>query len=130
VSVDVGDGGGEGILVLEMLEKEGELCPLHAEAAPVELVANAGEHVRNAVELAGELSAFILKSPVAVDFGNCCQVVEAVGFFDKGVETSIPTGEDGEEPQSCCLSNGVLSIVRPEEKFCDVGGFPRLPPSQ
>jgi hypothetical protein len=45
VSVDVGDGGGKGILVLKMLEKDRKLCPLHAEAAPVELVVNAGEHV-------------------------------------------------------------------------------------
>ena len=39
-SVDVGDGGGKGIPVLEMLEEERELCPLHAEAASVELVAD------------------------------------------------------------------------------------------
>jgi hypothetical protein len=44
-SVDIGDGGGEGILVLEMSEEDGELCPLHAEAAPVELVANAGKRI-------------------------------------------------------------------------------------
>jgi hypothetical protein len=37
-SVDVGDGGGEGILVLEMSEEDGELCPLHVEVAPIELV--------------------------------------------------------------------------------------------
>jgi len=45
VSVDVGDGGGEESLVLEMLEEEGELCPLHAEVAPVELVADAGKRI-------------------------------------------------------------------------------------
>jgi hypothetical protein len=43
VSVDIGDGGGKGILVLKMLEEEGELRPLHAEAAPIELVVNTGE---------------------------------------------------------------------------------------
>ena len=42
-SVDVGDGGGEGIPVLDMLEEDGELCPLHAEVAPIELVMNRGE---------------------------------------------------------------------------------------
>jgi hypothetical protein len=44
-SVDVGDEGGEGIPVLEMSEEEGELCPLHVEAPPVELVTNGGECV-------------------------------------------------------------------------------------
>jgi hypothetical protein len=47
------------------------------------------------------------------------RVIKAVGFFGKGVETSIPTGKEGEEPRSCCLSGG-LSIVRPEEKLCDI----------
>jgi len=65
-----------------------------------------------------------------VYFGNCGRVVESSGLVDEGVETSILTGEDGEEPRSCCFDNGVLSIVRPEEKLCDVGGFPRLPPGQ
>jgi hypothetical protein len=67
---------------------------------------------------------------VPIYLGDCSWVVEAVGFFNKGVETSILAGEDGEEPWSCCLGNGGLSIVRPEEKLCNVGGFPRLPPSQ
>ena len=43
--VDIGDRGGKGILVLEMLEEDGELRPLHAEAAPIKLVTNGGEHV-------------------------------------------------------------------------------------
>jgi len=43
VSVDVGNGGGEGISVLEMSEEEGELCPLHVEVAPIELVADTGK---------------------------------------------------------------------------------------
>jgi hypothetical protein len=128
-SVDVGNGGGEGIPVLEMLE-EGELHPLHAEAAPVELVADAGKRIRDTVELTSELSAFVLEASIAVYFGDGGRVVEPACLFNEGVETSIPSGEDGEEPQSCCLGDGVLSIVRPEEKFCDVGGFPRLPPGQ
>jgi hypothetical protein len=129
-SVDIGDGGGKGNPVLEMTEEEGELSPLHAEATRLELVADAGNRVRDAVELAGEFGAFVVEAAVAVHLGHCGQVVESSCLFDEGVETSIPTGEDGEEPRSCCFGNGVLSIVRPEEKFCDVGGFPRLPPSQ
>jgi len=39
------DGGGKGILVLKMLEEEGELCPLYVEVAPIKLVVNGGEHV-------------------------------------------------------------------------------------
>jgi hypothetical protein len=82
------------------------------------------------VELTGELGAFVLEVMVPIYFSDCSWVIEAAGLFDKGVETSIATGEDGKEPRSCCLGNSVLSIVRPEEKLCDVGGFPRLPPSQ
>jgi hypothetical protein len=130
VLVDVGNGGGEGIPVLEMLEMEGELCPLHVEAAPIELVADAGKRVRDAVELAGELGAFVLEALVAVYLGDGGRVVESACFLNEGVETSILTGEDSEEPRSCCLGNGVLSIVRLEEKLCDIGGFPRLPPGQ
>ena len=44
-SLDVGDGGGEGNPVLEMMEEEGELSPFHAEATPLELVADAGDCV-------------------------------------------------------------------------------------
>jgi hypothetical protein len=113
-----------------MSEEEGELHPLHAETAALELVADAGERIRNAVELAGKLGALILEASVAVYFGDGGQVVESARLFDEGVETSILAGEDGEEPWSCCFDNGVLSIVRPEEKLCDVGGFPRLPPGQ
>jgi hypothetical protein len=42
-SVDIGNGGGEGIPVLEMSEEERELHPLHAEAASVELVVDTGK---------------------------------------------------------------------------------------
>jgi hypothetical protein len=98
--------------------------------APIKLVADAGKHIRDVVKLAGELGAFILEASVVVYFGDSGQVVESACLFDEGVETSIPTGEDGEEPWSCCLGNGVLSIVRLEEKLCNVGGFPRLPPGQ
>jgi hypothetical protein len=96
--VNIGDGRGEGIPVLKMLEEEGELCPLHAETAPVELVADAGKHVRYVLELAGELGAFVLEAPIVVYLGDGTQVIELACLFDEGVETSIPTGEDGEEP--------------------------------
>jgi hypothetical protein len=82
------------------------------------------------VKLAGKFGTFILKVAVLVYLGNCGWVVESACLFDEGVETSIPTGEDGEEPWSCCFGNGVLSIVRLEEKLCNIGGFPRLPPGQ
>ena len=82
------------------------------------------------VELTGELGTFILEVSIAVYFSDHCQVVESAGLFDEGVETSILTGEDGKEPWSCCLSNSGLSIVRLEEKLCNIGGFPRLPPGQ
>jgi len=128
--VDVSDGGGEGIPVLEMSEEEGELCPLHVEVAPVELVAGGSKGVGDMVELAYEFGVFIFKVVVPIYLSNCGWVVEAVSLFNEGVETSVMAGEDGEEPWSCCLGNGGLSIVRPEEKLCDIGGFPRLPPSQ
>jgi hypothetical protein len=128
--LDVGNGGGEGNLVLEMTEEEGELSPLHAEVTPLELVLNAGNGVRNAVELAGELGTFVVEAAVPVYLGDGGRVVKSARLLDEGVETSIPAGEDGEEPQSCCFDNGSLSIVRPEEKLCDIGGFPRLPPGQ
>jgi hypothetical protein len=82
------------------------------------------------VELTSEFGAFVFEVAVSVYFGDCSRVVESARLFNEGVETSIPASEDGEEPRSCCLGNGGLSIVRPEEKLCDVGGFPRLPPSQ
>jgi hypothetical protein len=129
-SLDVGDGGGEGNPVLEMTEEEGELSPLHAETTPLELVANAGNCIQNTVELAGEFGAFVVEAAVAVYLSDGGRVVESARLFNEGVETSIPAGEDGKEPRSCCLGNGLLSIVRPEEKLCDVGGFPRLPPGQ
>ena len=129
-SMDVGDGGGEGNPVLEMTEEEGELSPFHVEATPLELVADAGNCIRDAVEFASELGAFVIEAAVVVYFGDGGRVVKPACLLDEGVETSIPAGEDGEEPRSCCFDNGPLSIVRPEEKLCDVGGFPRLPPGQ
>ena len=44
-SLDVGDGGGKGIPVLEMMEEEGELSPFHAEATPLELVVDTSDRI-------------------------------------------------------------------------------------
>jgi len=49
------------------------------------------------VKLCVELSPLILEIAVSIYFRNCCQVVEMLGLLDKGVETSIMTGEEGEE---------------------------------
>ena len=81
------------------------------------------------IELSGEPCLLFVELVVSEYLCHGGRVVEMVGFLGEGVETSILTGEEGEEPRSCCLSGG-LSIVRPEEKVCDIGGFPRLPPSQ
>jgi hypothetical protein len=82
------------------------------------------------IKLIGELGLFVLEVAVLIYLGDCSWVVEAMGLLDEGVETSITSCEDGEEPRSCCLGNSGLSIVRLEEKLCNVGGFPRLLPSQ
>jgi hypothetical protein len=51
------------------------------------------------------------------------------GLLDECLEAPITTGKEGKEPRSHCLCGGV-SIVRAEEEFCNIGGFPRLPPGQ
>jgi hypothetical protein len=80
-SVDVGDRGGKGIPVLKMSKEDGELHPLHAEVAPVELVVNRGKGIRDTVELAGELGAFVLKVGVLIYLSNCGWVVEVLQFY-------------------------------------------------
>jgi hypothetical protein len=64
VLVDVGNRGGKGILVLEMLEEDRELCPLYVEAAPIEAIANGCKGIRDVVEFAGEFGVLILKAAV------------------------------------------------------------------
>jgi hypothetical protein len=122
-SAELSEGGLEWVSVLEVLEEHGKLGPLHAMSATIEVVAGGGEGIRDAIELSGEPGSLLVELAVL----NISAMV--VGFFSESVETSIPTGEEGNEPWSCCLSGG-LSIVRPEEKLCDIGGFPRLPPGQ
>jgi hypothetical protein len=128
-SSELSDGGLERVSVLEVAEELGELGPLHAVATAVEVVVGGGEGIWDTIELSGEPSSLFVELAVSEDLCHSGGVVETACFLGEGVETSIPTGEEGEEPRSCCLS-GVLSIVRPEEKVYDVGRFPRLPPSQ
>ena len=78
----------------------------------------------------GELSLLAVKFVIAIYFHNHCQVVEVSGCLHEGVEASVSTGDEGGEPGGSCICRGVLSIVRAEEEFCDVCGFPRLPPCQ
>jgi hypothetical protein len=71
----------------------------------------------------------LLKTVVAIYFHNCCWVVKASGGLDEGVEAAISSCEEGKEPRSHGVHGG-LSIVRMEEEFDDICGFPRLPPCQ
>ena len=103
--------------------------PLQATSTQVELVSDGGEGIGDPVELGSELSALLLEMTVAIYFCICCQVVEASGGLDEGVEATVLSCEEGEEPQSCGVHVG-LSIVRTEEEFNNVCGFPRLPPCQ
>jgi hypothetical protein len=95
----------------------------------VKLVSDGGEGVGDPVELGSELSALLLEMTVAIYLCNCCWVVEASGGLDEGVEATVSSCEEGEEPQSHGVHGG-LSIVRMEEEFNNVCGFPRLPPCQ
>jgi hypothetical protein len=105
------------------------LAPLQATLTQVELVSDGGEGVGDPVELGSELSALLLETTVAIYFCNCCWVVEMSGGFDECVEAAVASCEEGEEPWSRGVRVG-LSIVRTEEEFDNVCGFPRLPPGQ
>ncbi len=65
---------------------------------------------------------------VLIHFGDCGRIVEVAYFLNEGVIAAVSAGEEGKEPESCSLHGG-LSIVRMEEEFNDVGGFPLLLPS-
>jgi hypothetical protein len=45
VSSELSDGGLEGVSVLKVAEESGQLCPFHAVAAAIEVVAGGGEGV-------------------------------------------------------------------------------------
>ena len=128
-SAKLSDSGGEAVAVLEVTHEGGELSALHSVSAGVELVAHAGEGVGDAIELACEAVSLFLKSAVSIHLGCGGGVVEAANLFDERVITPVLGGEEGEEPGSCGL-RGVLSIVRVEEEFDNVGGLPWLPPCQ
>jgi hypothetical protein len=95
----------------------------------VELVSDGGEGVGDPVELCSKLSVLLFETTVVIYFCNCCRVVEASGGLDKGMEATVSSCKEGEEPWSRGVRVG-LSIVRTEEEFDDVCGFPRLPPCQ
>jgi hypothetical protein len=78
----------------------------------------------------GELSLLAVKFTVAIYLCNHCWVVEPSSCLDEHVEAPISTGDEGCEPGGSCVHWGGLSIVRMEEEFCDICGFPRLPPGQ
>jgi hypothetical protein len=105
------------------------LAPLQATSTRVELVSDGGEGVGDLVELGSELSALLLETTVAIYFCNCCWVVKTSGGFDECVEAAIASCEEGEKRWSRGVRGG-LSIVRAEEEFDNVCGFPRLPPCQ
>ena len=128
-SSELRDSGGEAVAVLEMSHEDGELSALHSVSAGIELVSSACEGVGDAVELACEGVPLLFKSAVSIHLGCGGGVVEAANFFDERVITPVLGGEEGEEPGRRGL-RGVLSIVRAEEEFDNVGGFPWLPPCQ
>src|SRR6267154_2624143 len=128
-SAELSDLGGEAVVVLEVVHEGRELSALHSVSTGVELVAHAGEGVGDAIELTCEAVSLLLKSAVSIHLGCGSGVVEASSFFDERVITPVLGGEEGEEPGSCRL-RGVLSIVRAEEEFDNVGGLPWLPPCQ
>ena len=64
---------------------------------------------------------------VSIHFGDSRQVVESPNLLNEGMVAPISAGEKGEKPWSCGLCRG-LSIVRTEEEFDNIDGFPRLLP--
>ena len=123
------DSGDEGVPILEVVHEVGELSALHAVTAGIKFVAGGGEGIQDAIEFGGELGLLLIKSTVSIHLGNSSRVVEALDLLNECVVTSIAGGKEGKEPGSCSLHGG-LSIVRTEEEFDDIGGFPRLPPCQ
>ena len=128
-SAELSDSGGEAVAILEVAHEGGELPALHSVSAGVELVAYAGKGVGDAIEFACEAVSLLLKSAVSIHLGCGGGVVEAANFFDERVIAPVLGCDEGEEPGSCGL-RGVLSIVRAEEEFDNVGGFLWLPPCQ
>ncbi len=128
-SSELGDSGGEAVAVLEVAHEGGELSTLHLVSTGIELVSSGREGVGDAIELSGEGVSLLVKSAVSIHLGGGSGVVEAADFLDEHVITPVSGGEEGKEPGRRGLC-GALSIVRTEEEFDNIGGFPWLPPCQ
>ncbi len=114
---------GEAVPVLKVPHEVGELSTLHMVSACIELVLDGREGVGDSVEFGGEVGPLLVKSAVLIHLSGGGRVVEVMDLLDECVVTSIAGGEEGEEPERRGLC-GVLSIVRIEEEFDNIGGFP------
>jgi len=128
-SSELRDSGGEAVPILKVAHEVGELSTLHMVSTGIEFVSDGCEGVGDVIELSSEVGPLLVKSAVSIHLGSGSRVVEATDLLNEGVVTSIVGGEEGEEPGRCGLHR-VLSIVRTEKEFNNVGGFPWLPPSQ
>src|SRR5216683_981058 len=117
------DSRGEAVLVLEVTHEVGELSALHTVLAGIELVSGGAEGIGDVIEFGGEVGPLLVKSAVLIHLSGGGRVVEVMDLLDECVVTSIAGGEEGEEPERRGLC-GVLSIVRIEEEFDNIGGFP------
>ena len=128
-SSELRDSRGEAVLVLEVPHEVGELSALHVVLTSIEFVLDRCKGIRDLVELRGEVGLLLVKSMVLIHLSGGGRVVEATDLLDEHVITPISGGEEGKELGRRGL-RGVLSIVRTEEEFDDVGGFPWLSPGQ
>ncbi len=128
-SSELRDSRGETVPVLEVVHEVGELSTLHTVSTGIEFVSDGREGVGDAIELGSKVGLLLVKSAVSIHLCSGGGVVEVVDLLNECVITPIVGGEEGEEPGRRGL-HGVLSIVRTEEEFDNVGGFPWLPPCQ
>jgi hypothetical protein len=124
------DAGDERVATFKVLHERGELARFHPIAAHVDAISDARELVRDEVLLGDEVVALLLELAIAVSFREGAGVVKSPHLLDEGVKSPVPAAEQGEEPGWGGLCDGVLSMVRAEVQFCNVGGFPLLPPGQ
>jgi len=120
---------GEAVPVLEVVHEVGELSTLHMVSTSIKVVLDGCEGIGDAVEVVGEFCPLLVKSAVLIHLGGGSGVVEAADLLDERVVTPIAGGEEAEKLGRCGVYGG-LSIVRMEEEFDNVGGFPWLPPCQ
>src|SRR6266851_4637365 len=125
-SSELRDSRGEAVPVLEVPHEVGELSTLHTVLTRIKLVSSGREGIGDMVKFSGEVGPLLVKSVVLIHLGGGSGIIESVDLLDEHVVTSIAGGEEGEEPGRRGLY-GVLSIVRMEEEFDNVGGFPWLP---